>query len=250
MTSPPSPPSHRESLRRSGALAGLAVFFVLLGAGVSHAASLSGRVRFLGEPPERPLVMMGRDPACDRAHPAGIPAETPIVSPDGGLGDAIVYVVGKLPRKFHSPVPQDPVVIDQRGCRFLPHVVGVRVGQELEVRSSDEAVHQVEARTELNTEFRESMATSGLAIRKTFALPEVAVRLKCDLHPWMSAWVGVFDHPFFAVSGADGTFRIDGLPEGDFAVHAWHETLGTTSAAIEVDDEDDALSVELSFAGN
>lgn len=245
-------PSDRPVRRRSGALAGLVACSALAcsSAAGPYKASVSGRALFEGAPPASPVVRMGRDPVCERAHPAGVPAETPVVSPEGGLADVLVYAVGRLPKGFRSVVPTDPVVLDQLGCRFLPHVAAVRVGQELEIRNSDATVHRVEARTEANTAFSESMAGAGLVVRKTFTAPEVAVRLKCPLHPWMSARVGVFDHPFFAVTAADGSFRIEGLPEGEYTLHAWHETLGQRSVAIEVDDGDDALSVDFPFAGN
>jgi hypothetical protein len=125
----------------------------------------------------------------------------------------------------------------------------VRVGQEIEIASADPTLHNVNARTSENTPFNVALPGADQKIHRSFNKPEVAVKLKCDIHPWMSAYVGVFDHPFFAVTSPDGRYVLPTLPEGQYVIEAWHESLGTRSVKIEVDDKEPA-SLDFSFAGN
>lgn len=197
--------------------------------------------------------MMSADPACDRQFPQGRPAEMIVAGADGGLANVFVHVKSGLPKKFVVPpaAAAGEIVLDQKACTYVPHVLAVRVGQEVTIRNSDPTIHNVNGRSIANAPFNE--ATPGLndVLRRTFLQPEVAVKLKCDIHPWMTAYVGVFSHPYHAVSASDGSFTITGLPESDkYTVEAWHETLGTRSAVVEIDDEDATVQVNFSFAGN
>jgi len=221
----------------------------LLGATPAGAGTVTGHVRFEGPPPARPTIYMAADPSCDKIAPNGRPADVVVVDQAGGLANVLVYVKSGLPEKARWEMPSGAVKIDQKGCAYVPHVLGVRAGQEIEIHSADETLHNVDARTTLNTPFNEAMVGAGTVLRKSFTRPEVAVKLKCDIHPWMSAYVGVFDHPFFAVSSADGRFTLPALPEGEYTVEAWHESLGMKSATVEVDD-DDVATLTFSFAGN
>lgn len=232
-----------------------AALSLLLAAVLPHAASagetgvVRGRVRFEGPPPAPSTVYMTLDPFCDRQFPNGRPSSAVVVDPSGGLADAIVFVRSGLPENLRWPVPADITVLDQKGCVFVPHVLAVRVGQEIEIRNSDATFHNIEERTGANPAFRAAMPEQGSAVRRSFASPEVAVKLRCEAHPWMSAYIGVFDHPFFAVTGADGRFALPELPEGDYTIEAWHETLGRRSARVTVE-EGETATIEFSFAGN
>jgi len=227
----------------------LLTFLPLALASTVQAGTLSGRVAYDGLMPERHLIMMSSDPACDKIFPNGRPSEIVVVSPEHGLANVLVYVKSGLDKDFRAPAPAAPAVVDQRGCAFVPHVIGVRAGQEVEFRNSDAAMHNVNARSQVNSPFNDAMPAEGQVILKTFPYAEMPVKLKCDIHPWMSAYVGVFSHPFFAVTAGDGSFAIASIPEGDYTIEAWHESLGVQSAEIEIDDKDDA-TLTFSFVGN
>ncbi|MFN2376837.1 MAG: carboxypeptidase regulatory-like domain-containing protein [Candidatus Binatia bacterium] len=208
-----------------------------------------GTVRFEGAVPTPPTIYMSADPACDKMFPKGRPAETLVVGPTGGLSNVIVHVKAGLPKDYRAVPASGSVKVDQVGCAYVPHVVGLRTGQELVVHNGDETYHNVNARAAVNMAFNDAMPAKGLLMRKSFPLPEVAVKLKCDVHPWMSAYVGVFDHPFFVVTLPDGAFEFADLPEGDYTIEAWHESLGTRTAVVEVDD-DEPVTIDFRFAGN
>jgi plastocyanin len=220
----------------------------LLSAAPAAAGPLSGTVRYQGTAPERPTIYMTADPTCDKASPKGRPSDVLVVDPAGGIANVLVYVKSGL-GKASWPAPTDTPKIDQRGCMYVPHVIGVRAGQEIEIASADPTLHNVNARTSVNPPFNVALPGADQKIHRSFNHPEVAVKLKCDIHPWMTAYVGVFDHPFFAVTSADGRYVMPTLPEGEYVIEAWHESLGTRSVKIEVDDKDPA-SLDFSFTGN
>jgi len=215
----------------------------------AHAATVSGRVVLDGAAPQRPTIMMSADPACDKLYPRGRPAEQLIADSNGSLANAIVHVSAGLPKDYEPAPVLTTATIDQKGCAYVPHVIAVRVGEEIQFRNSDATIHNVNSRSVANLPFNEAMPAQNQTILKVFSHPELAVKLKCDIHPWMSAYVGVFAHPFFAVTGSDGRFALSGLPEGDYTIEAWHEALGQRSAKVSVDDQD-AATVDFSFVGN
>ena len=217
----------------------------------ASAGTIRGHVRLAGLIPKQPTITMTADPACDKISPQGRPAEMIVAAPDGALANVIVHITRGLPKKFAvPPAPPGEVRIDQKGCVFVPHVIGVRVGQEVAISSSDETMHNVASRTTVNTPFNELTPGAGSMLRKVFMHPELPVKLKCDIHPWMVAYVGVFDHPFFAVTGPDGAFSISGLPEAEYSVEAWHESLGVRAVAVELEDDDATVTTDFSFVGN
>jgi plastocyanin len=156
-----------------------------------------------------------------------------IVGSDGGLQDVFVYVKDGL-GNLRFPIPSNTVVLDQKGCHYTPHVVGVQVGQALDVLNSDPTLHNVHAVPASNQEFNTGLPLAGLKHTHRFSTREVMVPFKCDVHPWMSAHVGVLDHPFFAVTNADGAFELKGLPPGTYTVEAWHERLGTQTQMVTI----------------
>ena len=249
-----TPPTSRMPLLSAGftlAVAATCVTGIAATATPAAAGTVSGHVRFDGLRHEPPIITMTADPACDRQFPKGRPAETVVTSADGGLANVIVYVRSGFPKKFLFPPLQQSheTSIDQKGCAFVPHVLAVRVGEEITIHNSDATRHNVNGRSVENPPFNEATPGEGFVLRKTFQQPELAVKLKCDIHPWMAAYVGVFDHPFFAVTAADGSFTISGLPESKYTVEAWHESLGVHSAAVELDDDAATARLDFSFAG-
>jgi plastocyanin len=169
-----------------------------------------------------------------------------LVGPQNELQNVFVYVKDGLgDRTFVSP--QTPVVLDQDGCVYSPHVFGVQVGQPVEIVNSDATAHNVHAVPKANREFNFLQQTQGKRDIRTFDAAEVMVPFKCDVHNWMAAYAGVLPHPFFGVSGADGTFEIRGLPEGTYTIEAWHEQLGVQTQTVTVDGTSGA-TLDFSFA--
>ncbi|MBI4314272.1 MAG: hypothetical protein HY594_05605 [Candidatus Omnitrophica bacterium] len=209
-------------------------------------ATLAGKVMFEGTPPAPARIKMDADPVCGQQHSQPVHAQDAVVN-NGALQYVFVYVKSGLEGKTF-PAPTQPVVFDQRGCIYDPHVVGVRVGQALQILNSDATLHNVNCKPKSSTPFNLAMPTKGMKISKTFSKPELAVPVKCNVHPWMQAYIHVMDHPFFAVSGADGSFTIAGLPAGKYTLEAWHEKLGVSTQEITVADGE-SKAVSFTFRG-
>jgi plastocyanin len=195
---------------------------------------LVGRVSFQGTPPEPERLRMQTDRSClqgDTPNPVG---SAVLVGAAGGLQNAFVYVKDGLDPEYSLSVPAAPAILDQKGCIYTPRVIGVMTGQPLEVVNSDETMHNVHALPMANQEFNYGQRFKGERLTKSFSVPEVMVRFKCDVHGWMAAYVGVTAHPFFAVSDAEGRFEIKGLPPGTYTVGLWHEKLGTQEQKITI----------------
>jgi plastocyanin len=210
------------------------------------AGTLTGRVTFSGTPPAPDLLKMNTDAACRQIFPNGVPSDATLVGPDGSVQNAFVYVKEGLDTAYTFDVPTAPVIIDQKGCRYVPRVIGVRAGQPMEVVNSDATLHNVHALPMSNLEFNEGQPAQGMRSKLTFTVPEVMVRFKCDVHSWMNAYVGVVAHPYFAVTTADGSFEIKNLPPGTYEIGAWHETFGTSVSQVTLG-EKDAKTVSFTF---
>jgi plastocyanin len=203
------------------------------GAARGSAGAVTGRIKYEGKaPPPRP-VRMGSDPMCAKVG-AGVTSELLLVGAGGGLQNVFVYVKDGLGNRTF-PAPKTPVNLDQRGCRYIPHVFGVQAGQPVRIANSDPTLHNVHALPKINPEINFAQMKATPAVTKTFAKPEVGIPVRCDVHGWMNAYVGVVNHPFFAVSKPDGSFEIKGLPAGTYTLEAWHERLGTQTQKITVD---------------
>ena len=131
-------------------------------------------------------------------------------------------------------MPTTPVVIDQKGCWFHPRVMGIQVGQTLQVTNSDPVTHNIHPLAQINREWNHSQGQGDAPLARRFLKPEVMIRVKCNIHSWMHAYIGVVEHPYFAVTGPDGSFAIQNIPPGDYVVEAWQETLGTQEQKITV----------------
>jgi len=204
--------------------------------------ALNGKVTFTGTVPGG-TVKMSADPVCAKAHAGKTVAQyAVVVSPAKEL--AHVFVSIKDGNRYGGgAVPTEPVVLDQRGCLYEPHVMGVRVGQPLSIVNSDPTMHNVNAQSKMSQGFNAGMPSLNQKIEKKFTKPEQMVKFKCDVHGWMSAYLGVMDHPFFAVSSPAGDFTIPNLPEGKYTAELWHETLGTKSVDFEITGKDAAVAI-------
>ena len=208
-------------------------------------ASIGGKVAFEGQVPPSEKVKVSADPKCLALHPQGLERQT-IQVKDGGLANVYVYV--KSPVSGSYPAPSTPVVLDQTGCNYAPHIVALQVGQGLAIRNSDDTLHNIHPRPTANAEFNIGQPRKGMESTKTFDKPEVMIPVGCDVHPWMRSYISVAANPFFAVTGEDGTFSIKNLPAGEYEIEAIHEKLGKQTGKLTVKDGE-AGKLDLSFKG-
>jgi plastocyanin len=200
----------------------------------STVGSVSGKISFDGAKPKTKPIMMDQDPVCVQKH-GGKPvsAEDGEVNDNGTLPNVFVYVKSGAEKLTFAP-PADAVTLDQDGCMYKPHVVGIMVGQTLNVVSSDATTHNIHPMPKDNREWNMSQAPGAAPIEQKFARPEIMVPVKCNQHPWMRSYIGVTSNPFYAVTGKDGTFTIQGLPPGDYTIEAWTATFGTQEQTVTV----------------
>ena len=205
--------------------------------------NITGTIMLEGEPPAAETIRMNSDPKCVTEAGDDTQTEYYVVSDSGSLGNVFVYVKEGL--EGHSfPPATETVVLSQDGCRYRPHVFGVQVGQTVQIVNNDATLHNIHATPSANDEFNMGQPIEGMSSDRTFDTAEIMVPFQCDVHGWMNSYVGVVDHPFFGVTGADGAFDLSGLPPGDYVVEAWHEDLGTQTQNVTVGE---GATAELSF---
>lgn len=199
-------------------------------------ATITGMIKYEGEVPTLRPISLSADPGCESKHSEPFLPEVLVVGEGNSLGNVLVTVKSGLPAGQWK-VPSTPVTMDQHGCRYIPHVASVMVGQTFKILNSDGLLHNVHALPKDNQEFNMAMPGSRTEADKTFDKAEpTPFRIKCDVHPWMGAFVAVLSHPFSAVTKTDGQFSISGLPAGTYEIEAWHERLGTQTATVTVAD--------------
>jgi hypothetical protein len=200
------------------------------------AGTVAGRVIFEGTPPENPLVKMASDPACMRGNPEGLRFENYMVK-DGGLDNVFVYVKDGL-GNYHFDMPTEAVKLDQQNCRYVPHVFGARVGQPIDISNGDETMHNVHAMPEVNREFNLGQHVKGMRNTEVFTVREIMVPFSCNVHPWMRAYGGIVDHPYFAVTSEGGAFELKNLPAGTYTLEAWHEKMPAQTQTVTVGEKE------------
>ena len=207
------------------------------------AATVTGMVSFSGEIPRFPPINMSAEPDCVQLHGGRVPSDRVLVN-DGMLQDALIWVSKGLEGK-RFPVRTDVVNLDQDGCIYKPHVVAVQAGQALNITNSDPTTHNVHPLPRENREWNKSQTSGAAAIDYAFPRPEMKIAVKCNIHPWMQAYVHVLEHPFFAVTDANGAFEIGNLPPGTYTLQAVHERLGEQEMEFTVGASE---STQVSFA--
>ena len=211
-----------------------------------QAASISGTIKYEGDIPKFNEIKMDADPICLTHHSAPVYPQTLVVGEGNTMGNVFVYVKKGSAKKAY-PVPAEPLVIDQNGCQYTPHVAGVMVGQTVKILNPDGTLHNVHALCKVNQEFNLAMPKFRAETTKVFDKEEFMFPLKCDVHPWMSGWLAVLPHPFFAATKSDGKFKIDNLPAGTYEIEAWHEKLGTQKASLTLT-ADETKEVNFTFS--
>jgi plastocyanin len=199
----------------------------------ADAATLTGMVKFEGAAPKMTNIQMSADPYCQSQH-GSAPAteEDAVVGPAGELANVFVYIKDI---KGNFTAPSTAVVLEQKGCQYLPHVHAVMVGQPLEIKNDDATLHNVHAMPAVNSQFNEGQPVQGMVSTKKFDKAEITpFKVKCDVHGWMKSYMAVMPHPFYSVSQGNGTFTIANLPPGQYTVVAWHEKYGQQEQQVTV----------------
>ena len=201
-----------------------------------HAGDITGTIAFKGaSPAEKEITPIKDDPNCAPLYPNSLPkTKFYAVGANGELADVIVSLKGVAGKSTGASAA--PATLDQKGALYVPQILAIQTGQKLIVKNSDPLVHNVHTEPAANPESNQVQMAGGADLTYTFDKPEMFLKFQCDVHPWMFAWVTVFDHPYFAVSGADGKFTIKNVPAGKYTLEATHRKLGTQTAEIEVKD--------------
>jgi hypothetical protein len=191
------------------------------------------KVVLSGSVPAPAKIQTAADPYCAKVHQAEpLLSQTVQVGPDGALVDSLVFVSDGVSGTY--AVPQTPVTLDQKGCLYIPHVIGMMAGQPLQILNSDATLHNIHPLPAINAGFNIGMPVQGMKQTRVFQKPEPVFHVKCDVHPWMSAYIATFAHPFFGVSNRQGIAELNNLPAGTFQIKAWHEKYGAQTQSVSV----------------
>ncbi len=205
------------------------------------AATVTGKVTFEGTAPKAPPINMSAEPDCSKLHSGPVQPDIVAIGAGGALQNVFVWVKAGLEGKAFQP-STTPAVLDQKGCIYTPHVLALQKGQPLQVTNDDPLTHNVHPLPKVNPEWNKSQTPGAPAIDYQFPRQEIMLPVKCNIHPWMRAYISVVDHPFFAVTGADGTFTVKGLPPGTYTVEAVHEELGAKEMSVTLADAGSATA--------
>jgi plastocyanin len=197
--------------------------------GATGNATIAGTVKLTGKPPEMAMTKRQADPFCAKTPTK---EEDVIVGAGGGLKNVIVRITNGLSGRYDPPAAS--ATVDQSACMYRPRVQGIMLGQPLQIKNSDQTLHNVHGYKGPSTLFNQAEIPGQPPMTKQLTTADEIVKLKCDVHPWMTGWILVSSHPFFAVTGDDGSFKINGLPPGSYTVEAWHERYGAKTAQITV----------------
>lgn len=199
---------------------------------LATAGTLRGEVLFQGEPPKARKLKISGNPECASLAHGDLYSEEVVVT-DGKLVNAVVYIKEGL-ENYQFPIPKEPVLLDQKNCAFVPHVIAVQQHQLIELLNSDSTLHNVNAKPKNSRGFNIGFPTKGMKRAVAITQPEVSIPVRCDLHPWMKNYMAVFNHPYFKVINTDGAFSFSPLSPGKYVVEVWHETLGIQTREVEI----------------
>lgn len=226
------------------------VAFVVIGvssvpvAGQGGTGTIVGHVKYMGPTPVNPIIRMGADPRCNKLYAGKRPtSQAFIVGADGAFANVLINLDGSFPG---SPAPSTPVVLDQKDCQYTPRVIAGQIGQTLQVKNGDPTDHNIHSASMAGNDFNTTQTINGKPLEFKLKAGEI-LRVRCDNHTWMTGFIGIFDHPYYAVSGTDGSFTIANVPAGKQTVKAWHEVMGMQTQMVEVT-PGKTTTVEFTFA--
>jgi plastocyanin len=197
------------------------------------AGAVAGTVKLEGTPPRMRPINMAADPVCAGMHSQAVPTQNVIMGDNGALQNVFVFLQGDF-SGYAIETPVTPVALDQRGCMFQPHVVGMRTSQPIRVTNSDQTTHNVHPVPKNNREWNETQPPGSAPLTQSFPREEIAIPVKCNIHPWMQSYVAVINNPYFQVTGPDGSFSLGNVPPGTYTASAWHELYGRSEQSVTV----------------
>jgi len=210
----------------------------------STVGEVTGTVTLTGNPPVFKAINMSAEPYCSKANPKPVMPQDVVVN-GADLDNVIVYVKDDM-SKYAFDTPKDPVTLNQKGCMYDPHVVALMAGQTLEVKNDDQTTHNIHPMPKDNREWNTSQPPGAAPVDNSFARPEVAIPVKCNVHPWMKGYIAVFKNPFYAVTTKDGKYDIKGLPPGTYTIEAWQEHYGVVDQQVTIGPKE-TKAVDISF---
>ena len=221
------------------------LLFILMSTMSAQAGIIKGTIVYKGPIPKLRPINMEADPICHAKHDTPVFPETIVLGEGRTMANVFVHVKNAPKKSYETPT--DPVVISQKGCVFIPHVLGIMVDQPMKIMNDDGTLHNVHALCKTNKEFNVAMHGFRKEFTKTFKEEEFMFLMKCDVHPWMSAWISVMGHPFFDTTGKEGTYEIKGLPPGVWQIEVWHERLKTQTRTVKIAGKDDVQVADFTY---
>jgi plastocyanin len=197
------------------------------------AGSVTGSVTLDGKPVPAKPINMSAEPYCQKAHPTPVVPPEVVVDDKGDLANVVVYVKDGL-SDYTFNTPKEPVVLNQQGCMYDPHIIALMTGQTFEVKNDDQTTHNIHPMPKDNREWNKSQPPGATPIDESFGRAEVAIPVKCNVHPWMKSYIFVFKNPYYAVTSKDGKFELKDLPPGTYTIEAWHEKYGTSDQTVTI----------------
>jgi plastocyanin len=199
----------------------------------STAGSVTGTVTLDGKPATAKPINMSAEPYCQKAHPTPVVPPEVVTGDKGALANVVIFVKDGL-GDYVFTAPTGPAQLNQQGCMYDPHIITLMTGQTFEVKNSDQTTHNIHPMPKDNRDWNKSQPPGADPIDETFARPELAIPVKCNVHPWMKSYIFVFKNPYYAVTSKDGTFELKNLPPGTYTIEAWHEKYGTADQTVTI----------------
>ncbi|MFZ3216788.1 MAG: carboxypeptidase regulatory-like domain-containing protein [Candidatus Acidiferrales bacterium] len=211
----------------------------------STAGTVTGKVTLEGKPDREKAINMSAEPYCQKANPSPVIPPTVVVNDKGDLENVVIYVKDGL-GDYVFTTPTAAVPLAQKDCMYSPHIIALMAGQNFEVKNEDQTTHNIHPMPKDNREWNKSQAPGTSPIDESFARPELAIPVKCNVHPWMKSYIFVFKNPYYAITGKDGSFELKDLPPGTYTIEAWQEKYGTQDQTVTIGPKE-SKSVDFKF---